>query len=99
VTLLEEEKGETNVPLFARVAAARSSRQGEPWILNTSSHDLLLRMSASATTPGRHFAAGKVASFAEGGIGYRGWARRNGRLGEIHSLDNRYDHDGDELTA
>src|SRR5215212_9715215 len=34
----------------------------------------------------------KVASFGEGRIGYRGWARRNGRLGEIHSIDDRYDH-------
>jgi hypothetical protein len=39
----------------------------------------------------------KVASFAEGRIGYREWARRNGRLGDIHSLDDRYDHDIDEL--
>ncbi|MDQ3863986.1 MAG: hypothetical protein M3317_10890 [Actinomycetota bacterium] len=40
-----------------------------------------------------------VISFAEGRIGYREWARRNGRLGEIHSLDDRYDHDIDELMA
>ena len=41
----------------------------------------------------------RVASFAEGRIGYREWARRNGRLGEIHSLEDRYDHDIDELLA
>jgi hypothetical protein len=41
----------------------------------------------------------KVASFAEGRIGYREWARRNGRLGEIHSIADRYDHDIDELMA
>jgi hypothetical protein len=41
----------------------------------------------------------RVASFAEGRIGYREWARKNGRLGEIHSLDDRYDHDIDELMA
>jgi hypothetical protein len=41
----------------------------------------------------------RVASFAEGRIGYREWARRNGRLGDIHSLDDRYDHDVDELMA
>jgi hypothetical protein len=41
----------------------------------------------------------KVASFAEGRVGYREWARRNGRLGDIHSLDDRYDHDVDELKA
>jgi hypothetical protein len=59
----------------------------------------LLCLSASATTPGRHFAAGAVASFAEGRTDYREWARRNGRLGDIHSLDDRYDHDVDELMA
>jgi len=41
----------------------------------------------------------KVASFAEGRIGYREWARRNGRLEDIHSQDDRYDHDVDELMA
>jgi hypothetical protein len=41
----------------------------------------------------------KVASFAEGRIGYREWARRNGRLDEIHSLEDRYDHDIDELIG
>jgi hypothetical protein len=42
---------------------------------------------------------GRVASFAEGRIGYREWARRNGRLADIHSLDDRLDHDIDELIA
>src|SRR5215211_512933 len=42
---------------------------------------------------------GRVASFAEGRIGYREWARRNGRLEDIHSLDDRLDHDIDELLA
>ena len=32
-------------------------------------------------------------------IGYREWARRNGRLGNIHSVDNHYVHDVDELVA
>ncbi len=41
--------------------------------------------------------AGRCA--AEGRIGYREWARRNGRLEEIHSLEDRYDHDVDELMA
>jgi hypothetical protein len=41
----------------------------------------------------------RVASFAEGRIGYREWARRNGRLADIHSIDDRYDHDIDELMA
>ena len=41
----------------------------------------------------------RVASFAEGRVGYREWARMNGRLGDIHSLDDRLDHDIDELIA
>jgi len=41
----------------------------------------------------------RVASFAEGRIGYREWARRNWRLYDIHSLDDRYDHDVDELMG
>jgi hypothetical protein len=41
----------------------------------------------------------KVVSFAEGRIGYREWARRNGRLADIHSIDDRLDHDIDELMA
>ena len=41
----------------------------------------------------------RVASFAEGRIGYRKWARRNGHLSDIHSLDDRYDHDVDEMMA
>ena len=41
----------------------------------------------------------KVASFAEGRMGYREWARRSGRLEYIHSMDDRYDHDVDELIA
>jgi hypothetical protein len=41
----------------------------------------------------------KVASFAEGRIGYREWALRSGRLEYIHSIDDRYDHDVDELMG
>jgi hypothetical protein len=38
----------------------------------------------------------RVARFADGRAGYREWARRRGY---IHSLDDRYDHDVDELMA
>jgi hypothetical protein len=31
--------------------------------------------------------------------GYREWARRNDGLGDIHGIDDRYDHGVDELTA
>jgi hypothetical protein len=41
----------------------------------------------------------RVICFAEGRIGYRVWERRRGRLGDIHSLDDRLDHDVDELMA
>ena len=41
----------------------------------------------------------RVACFAEGRIGYREWARRNGRVGDIHSLDDRLDHDIDEVLG
>ena len=39
----------------------------------------------------------RVASFREGRIGYREWAMRTGRLSP--SLEDRLDHDVDELTA
>ncbi len=41
----------------------------------------------------------RVARFAYGRAGYREWARRSGRLGYIHSIDDRLDHDIDELMA
>jgi hypothetical protein len=37
----------------------------------------------------------KVATFCEGRVGYREWARRRDEY--IHSLDDRYDHDLDEM--
>jgi hypothetical protein len=42
---------------------------------------------------------GRVTCFADGRTGHREWARRNGRLADIHSLDDRYDHDVDELMV
>ena len=36
---------------------------------------------------------------SEGRIGYHEWARRNGRLGDIHSIDDRYGHDIEELMG
>jgi hypothetical protein len=44
------------------------------------------------------FADGRrVASFAEGRIGYREWSRRSGKLADIHSIENRFDHNMDEV--
>jgi hypothetical protein len=45
------------------------------------------------------YADGVRGSFAEGRIGYREWACKNGRLADIHSINDRYDHDIDELIA
>src|SRR5215212_604316 len=39
----------------------------------------------------------RVASFREGRIGYRLWATRRGRISP--SVEDRYDHDVDELMA
>ncbi len=41
----------------------------------------------------------KVATFAEGRVGLREWMRRSGRLDYIHSQDDRYDKDIDELVG
>ena len=39
----------------------------------------------------------RVATFADGRIGYRMWAMRTGRLSP--SVEDRYDHDVDELLT
>lgn len=41
--------------------------------------------------------ATRVAAFREGRIGYRLWAMRTGRISP--SVEDRYDHDVDELMA
>jgi hypothetical protein len=41
----------------------------------------------------------RVARIADGRMGCREWARRCGRLDDIHSIEDRYDHDIDELMA
>ncbi len=41
----------------------------------------------------------RLATFGEGRIGYREWACRSGRLDYIHSVDDKYDHDVDELMV
>ena len=41
--------------------------------------------------------ATRVASFREGRIGYRLWATRTGRISP--SVEDRYDHDVDEMMA
>ena len=41
----------------------------------------------------------RLATFAEGRVGYREWAMRSGRLDTIHAPDDRLDHDVDELVS
>jgi hypothetical protein len=101
--LLEEEKGETDVPLFARtreqarcaVCVGARHRFGKLRVmLSSPACRLRPRPRAGATSqPTRWRAAPRS------GKGYRRWARRNGRLEDIHSLEGRYDHDVDELMA
>jgi hypothetical protein len=47
--------------------------------------------------PSNASSATRVASFREGRIGYRRWATRTGRISP--SVEDRYDHDVDELMA
>jgi hypothetical protein len=58
-------------------------------IVEVEDHDLSYSLYAADL-------ATRVARFADGRVGYREWARRRGY---IHSLDDRYDHDVDELLA
>ena len=41
--------------------------------------------------------AARVATFCEGRIGYRAWATKTGRLSP--SVEDRYDHDVDEMMV
>ena len=41
----------------------------------------------------------RLATFAGGRIGYREWARRTGRLQDIHAVEDRYDKEIDELVG
>ena len=50
-----------------------------------------------AGDPSNGSATTRVASFREGRIGYRLWATRTGRISP--SVEDRYDHDIDELIA
>jgi hypothetical protein len=50
-----------------------------------------------AGDPSNGSATTRVASFREGRIGYRRWAMKAGRINP--SVEDRYDHDVDELMA
>lgn len=59
-------------------------------IVEVEDHDYAYALHSNGT---------RLATFAEGRIGYREWARRSGRLDYIHSVDDKYDHDLDELLG
>ena len=50
-----------------------------------------------AGDPSNGFSTTRVASFRLGRIGYRLWATRSGRISP--SVEDRYDHDVDEMMA
>jgi hypothetical protein len=57
-------------------------------------HDFAYALYADDPTNG---SATRVASFREGRIGYRRWATKTGRISP--SVEDRYDHDVDEMMA
>jgi hypothetical protein len=59
--------------------------------------DLEFAYALYAGDPSNGSSTTRVASFREGRIGYREWATRTGRINP--SIDDRYDHDVDELLA
>jgi hypothetical protein len=59
--------------------------------------DLNFAYALYAGDPSNGSSTTRVASFREGRIGYREWATRSGRINP--SVDDRYDHDIDELMA
>ena len=59
--------------------------------------DLEFAYALYAGDPSNGSSTTRVASFREGRIGYREWATRSGRINP--SLDDRLDHDVDELLA
>ena len=59
--------------------------------------DLEFAYALYAGHPSNESTTTRVASFREGRIGYRLWATRTGRINP--SVEDRYDHDVDELLA
>jgi hypothetical protein len=102
LALLEGENGEVIVPFSTR---ACTHRCGAPLMeASYGFENLRVMFSASASPLRPRPRAGTRRR--QGGelrpgthIWHREWVRRNGRLGDIHSIDDRYDHDIDELMA
>src|ERR687884_717978 len=59
--------------------------------------DLEFAYALYAGHPSNGSSTTRVTSFREGRIGYREWATRTGRISP--SVEDRYDHDVDELMA
>jgi hypothetical protein len=59
--------------------------------------DLEFAYALYAGDPSNGSSTTRVASFREGRIGYRLWAARSGHINP--SVEDRYDHDVDELMA
>ena len=59
--------------------------------------DLDFAYALYAGDPSNGSSTTRVASFREGRIGYRLWATRSGRINP--SVEDRYDHDVDEMMA
>ena len=64
------------------------------YAVEVEDHDFAYALYAGDPTNG---SATRVASFRVGRIGYRRWATRSGRISP--SVEDRYDHDIDELRA
>jgi hypothetical protein len=64
------------------------------YAVEVEEHDVAYALYSGEPSNG---SATRVASFREGRIGYRRWAARTGRIGP--SVEDRYDHDVDELMA
>ena len=62
-------------------------------IIENVDYDYAYELHSGDPANGSH----RVATFAEGRIGYREWAMRTGRINP--SLEDRYDKDVDELMA
>src|SRR5918996_3515113 len=64
------------------------------YAVEVEDHDFAYALYAGDPANG---SSARVASFREGRIGYRLWAMRTGRISP--SVEDRYDHDVDELMA
>jgi hypothetical protein len=82
---MEDDSSLTPVSSFASLSAATCAAG---YTVESVDHDYAYEL---------HSPNGRVATFAEGRIGYRMWAMKTGRLSP--SLDDRLDHDVDELLA